>query len=138
MQTSSSKRPTLDRQNALSQYFREMSGRGLLDAKGEAKLALSLREMEEKLWQTVVSQASLVGAVTEFINEHLNEKKQMNFRSLRMAATRFLSAPSKKTEACLDRASLKAAVLLRERDPDQDTVVALLEALDLGLANARE
>lgn len=133
MQSTKAQPPTQDRQNALSQYFREMSGKSLLDAKGEAELASSLRAKEEELWHRVISEAAFVGPVTEFISAHLDEKKQVNFRSLRMAATRVMGAPSKKTDACLGRAAAKAAVLLRENDPDQKALTALLAALDANL-----
>jgi RNA polymerase primary sigma factor len=134
MQTTSSKTPAQDRQNALAQYFHEMSGRGLLDAQGEAKLASSLRDTEEELWQVVLSHAAFVTPVTEFLNESLSDKKQLNVRSLRTAATRFLKSPSAKTQASLAKSALKAAAQVRDFDPDQEVLVALLEALDEGLA----
>ncbi len=138
MQSTTPKLPVQDRQNALSQYFRDMSGRGLLDAKGEAEIACSLRSKEEALWQAIISNAAFVGPITDFISGHLSEKKQVNFRSLRMAATRLLRSPSSKTELCLERSSLKSAVSLRENDPDQDTLSALLDVLDEGLAGVSE
>lgn len=132
MQSTPSKTLAQDRQNALAQYFHEMSGRGLLDAQGEAKLASSLRSVEEQIWQVVLSHAAFVAPLTEFINDKLNEKKQVNFRGLRTAATRFLRSPSSKTRASLASAAQKSSVLLRERDPDQDVLLQMLDALEQG------
>jgi RNA polymerase primary sigma factor len=115
-----------------------MSGRGLLDAEGEAKLASSLRATEEGLWQAILSSAAFVGPATEFINDNLSEKKQVNFRSLRMAATRLLRSPSSKTRLCFEKATRKASVILRENDPDQETQSALVKALDKGLPGFAE
>lgn len=134
MQTTSPKTHAQDRQNALAQYFQEMSGRGLLDAQGEAQLASSLRSSEEELLQVVLSHADFVTPVTEFFNDQLSDKKQLNVRSLRTAATRFQKSPSAKTQDSLDKAAMKAAVLLRDLDPDQEVLLKLLEALDGGHA----
>jgi RNA polymerase primary sigma factor len=138
MQTTSPKTSAQDRQNALAHYFQEMSGRGLLDAKGEAELASSLRATEEALWQVVLSHAAFVAPISAYLSDKLSDSKKLNFRSLRSAATRFQKSPSKKTEGSLAKSALKAAAQLRELDPDQELLLALLEALDQGLAGVSD
>lgn len=128
--TTKSTPPVTDRQNALARYFQEMSAGGLLDAKAEAALASTLRSQEEQLWELVLCNAALVVPITTFINDRLNDNKQVAFGSLRSAATRRLKSKSVKTQASLDRAARKVSVILRENDPDQVILVALIDELE--------
>ena len=111
-----------------------MAGRGLLDAKGEAELACSLRSAEEEAWQAVLSQTGLIGAITDFLSESLSEKKTISFRNLRSAATRSQRSHGSSTDATFRKAARKIAVLLREADPDGEMLNRLLATLDEGVA----
>tara|TARA_R110002096_G_scaffold408075_2_gene607022 strand:- start:26175 stop:27389 length:1215 start_codon:yes stop_codon:yes gene_type:complete len=121
---------TADRQDALARYFHEMSNGGLLNAEEEAAIASQLREEEESIWQALLSFAPLVGQLTARINDELGEKKEINVRSLRAAANKDLKKASVKTQDALERSARKAAVLLRERDPDQDILLGLVQSID--------
>lgn len=125
------KTPVLDRQNALAQYFQDMSAGGLLDAKSEAALASTLRDREEQIWQATLCYAPMVVAVSDFISEKLDEKKQVAFGSVRSASTRLRKSKSKskKAQESLDKVAHKAAIALREQDPDQVVLVALLDEI---------
>lgn len=121
---------TTDRQDALARYFHEMSNGGLLDAKQEAAIASQLRAEEESIWQALLSFAPLVAPLTARINLELGEKKEVNVRGLRAAATKDLKKASVKTQDALERAARKVAVLLRERDPDQDILLGLAQSVE--------
>ena len=121
---------TADRQDALARYFHEMSNGGLLDAEQEAAIASQLRAEEESIWQALLSFAPLVAPLTARINLELGEKKEINVRGLRAAATKDLKKASVKTQDALERAARKVAVLLRERDPDQDILLGLAQSVE--------
>jgi len=121
---------TTDRQDALARYFHEMSSGGLLDAEQEAAIASQLRAEEESIWQALLSFAPLVAPLTARINLELGEKKEVNVRGLRAAATKDLKKASVKTQDALERAARKVAVLLRERDPDQDILLGLAQSVE--------
>ncbi len=121
---------TSERQDALTPYFREMSSGGLLDAAQEAALSAKLRTEEENLWHATLSFAPLLRSITDRIIEELDEKKMVSFRSIRTATTRHQKTPSKKSQDALERAARKAAVALRERDPDQDILLGILGAIE--------
>ncbi|MCP4445579.1 MAG: sigma-70 family RNA polymerase sigma factor [Myxococcales bacterium] len=119
-----------DRQESLARYFHEMSGGVLLSAEQEVELASQLRSEEENLWQALLSFAPLVAQLTDRINSELGEKKEISVRGLRTAATRDLKKASTKSQDSLERAARKAAILLRERDPDQDVLLGLLASIE--------
>ncbi|MBL4633746.1 MAG: sigma-70 family RNA polymerase sigma factor [Kofleriaceae bacterium] len=120
-----------DRRSTLSTFFSEMSagGNALLDAKGEIAITKSLRESEEQLWQECLSHLPLVSAASEFIDSHLDEKKKVPFKSLRSVATRQRNKPCPKNQSSLKRAAKKAAIKLRENDPDQEVLSLYLTHL---------
>ncbi len=121
---------TTDRQDALARYFHEMSNGGLLDAEEEAAIASQLRAEEESIWQALLSFAPLTTPLTARINDELGEKKAINVRSLRAAATKDIKKATTKTQDALERSARKAAVLLRERDPDQDILLGLVRSIE--------
>ena len=95
-----------------------MSTGGLLNAEQEAALASQLRSEEESIWQALLSFSPLVGLLTTRINRELGETKEITVRGLRTAATKDLKKATPKTQDALERAARKAAITLRERDPD--------------------
>ncbi len=126
--------PTADRNNSLGRYFQEMSTGGLLDADGEATLAENLRAREEAVWVALLTHAPLVASIAKYIEAHAEGGKDLPLRALKAASTRLAKTRSKASRESLARAAEKLAATLREIDPDQDLLKALLSELDALMA----
>lgn len=113
--------------NTLARYFQEMSSTRLLDAKSEAALAATLRTREERTWQTLLEYAPAIESITNLLEDA--EVAKVNFRSLRSTATKHRRAGTSKSQLSLSKAAAKAAVLLREHDPDRKLLAAVQERL---------
>lgn len=129
--------PSPGRQNALASYFQQMSSgeNVLLDAKGEAALAYSLREGEERLWYLCLEFAPLTQVFTACIAATLDEKKQVSTKGIRAAASRHLKNNTEKSKASLQRSAQKLSIFMREADPDQEALGKHLAFLKDVLSN---
>lgn len=127
-----------NRQSTLSRFFQEMSasGNALLDADGEVAITSSLRDSEEGIWKVCLRFLPLVSESTTFIDDGLDAKKKVPFRAIRAAATRQRNKPCSKNEAAFERAVTKAAIRLRESDPDQEVLSAYLDLLKSTVQNS--
>jgi len=89
-----------------------------------------LREQDEAVWSEAFSDAAFVSSTSAFVLQQLPKGKNISMRSVRAMASRHLANPSTKTQAALHRAAGKVASLLREADPDQAIVSALLGSIE--------
>lgn len=111
-----------DADNAMSKYFRDIASHRVLTKEQETALAEDIESLEVEVWKRLLSFAPTAPYIATRIEAELKDPPKKALRSVVRAAG--------KTKASLDRASAKAAVLVRARDLDKDHLKSLLGDLD--------
>jgi RNA polymerase primary sigma factor len=119
-------RTTDNSTSALTAYFHEIAGHGILRPEDELSLARDIEARDVELWRALLTYPPLADYLLRLIESRL-DNSLAEFRSLRAALTRLRRQRTKATRTALDRAADRAAIALRPLDLDQEHIAAVLQ-----------